>query len=341
MMQRIFAFLCAFSFCLPAAAPARAQDSLEPLMKLDKLTRGQRATMEAEVSLRVNRLREAGTNAQQRSEARDRILRTAAIKGVTTAALDAYSEICAEQLTGIVTGDQLETAMDAVLILGQFGNANTADTLAAGMRSRQPAVRLMCARAISRLHDQIKDDQKRCNTVLRALGRAGARESDEHVLRVTYQAADFKATVRNFKFAELSARTLAEIFQGRLEQLDSGSRDELRDEYGVEAAARCYADAAREDKARLISSLARFMEHALARYFDPDVATESLPPVVRYISRLEEVIHEMAKSSGTSIACDRLKLNPRAASRSDQEAASRRTMECIRNALRGDPWKIG
>ncbi len=339
-MQRLLIACFAIATFLAPAAPARAQDPLEPLMKQDKLTRGQRATMEAELSLRANRLRDAGTNAQLRTEARDRILKTAATSGATQGSLDAYAEICAGELSGITGAELLETAMEAVMILSQLNNAQTVDALAAGLRSRHAAVRLMSARSIQRLHDLIKDDQKKCSAVLRALGRAGAREPDEHVLRVTYQAVDFKSSVRNFKFADLSAKALTEIFQGRLEQLDGGSRDEMRDEYGIEAAARCYADGSRDDKAKLIGSLARFMEHTLARYFDPDMAAESLTAVVRYIGRIEDVLHEMAKASNVTLSCERLKLNPRSADKQDQDAASRAAIECIFTALRGEPWKI-
>ncbi|RIK62184.1 MAG: hypothetical protein DCC65_17790 [Planctomycetota bacterium] len=322
---------------LAATGRAAAQDPLVDQMKSPEISARQRATMEAEVSLRVKRLKDAGTNADLRDEAKSRILRTATVEGATKAALDVYAEICANELTSLITGDTFETASEGVLILMELDNPATTDALIEGLGSKHAGVRLMAARAIQKLHAKLGN---RSRAVLRALGRAGARESDEFVLRVIYQAIDFKADVRNFKAGD-AAEALAMVLEARAAQLSGGSRDETRDEVGVEAAARCYEDASAGDKARLIGAVAIILESALSRYFDPDTAPEFLATLSRYIARIEEVIVDMAKASGVNLSCDRLKLNPRATDKKKQQADSEKVLDCIRRALAGDPWKIG
>lgn len=316
---------------------ATAQDPLADIMKSPEINARQRATMEAEVSLRVKRLKDAGSNGPLRDEAKERLLRTATAEGGTKAAQDVYAEICANELTGLIGGDAFETASDSVLVLMELDNPATADALIEGLGSKHAGVRLMSARAIQRLHAKLGT---RSRAVLRALGRAGAKETDEYALRVIYQAIDVKDDVKNFKAGD-SAEALAMVFAARVAQLNAGSRDEMKDEVGVEAAARCYEDASAADKSRLIGAMNTFLEQALSRYFDPDTAPEYLATLARFIARMEEVVRDMAKASGVELSCDRLKLNPRASDKKKQQADSQKVLDCINQALSGDPWKIG
>lgn len=335
---RCFAFLLLLTLA-PTGQRASGQDSLADIAKSAQITARQRATMEAELSIRVKRLKDAGSNSSLRAEAKERILRTAQTAGASRAFLDAYAEICANELTSLITGDALEPAAEALLILMDLDNAATSDALVEGLGAKHASVRLMSARAIQRLHGKLSGDGGKSRAVLRALGRAGAKESDEFVLRVIYQAIDFKASAKSFSAAD-AAEALVTVFDARVQSLASGSRDELKDEAGIEVAARCYADAKPGDKARLIGSMSAFIDNALTRYFDPDTAPEYLATLSRMTTRIEEAVRDMAKASGVNLSCDRLKLNPRASDRMKQEPDARKVLDCINKALSGNPWNI-
>lgn len=317
------------------SASALAQDSAAPYMKLDKLSRSQVAALEAEVAQRVRRLPDAGTDLDKREEARARITRTAAIEGATQAALDAYAKICADELTPLLDHEVFETASDAVMVLAALDNENTAEAIGRGLRSRHDGVRLMSARAIQKLQPRLATDATRCRAVLRALGRAGERESDAHVLRVIYAAIDFKRAVRNFKYGANSAEALAQVFQTRVNRLSAGSRDELNEEEAVDVAVRCIADAQSAVKTKLTDEMMAFLGHALSRYFDPDTAPEYFPTLERLIVRMEEAVYAMAKATDVSISCERLKLNPKSANVQRQRPAAQKVMDCLHNAFPG------
>lgn len=316
-----------------SAVPAAAQDAVAPYMKLDKLTRAQRAAIESEVAQRVRRLPDAGTDIDKREGARSRITRTATIEGATPAALEAYAEICSGELKPLLDHDVFETASDAALVLLALDHPATSNALADGLQSRHSGVRIMCARALHRLHPKLASDADRCRAALRALGRAGARESDEHVLRVIYGAIDFKGSVRTFKQGAQSADAVADVLAARVAQLAAGSRDELKDEAALEVVARCFGDAEKGTRARLLDAVAGLLGHALIRYFDEDTAPEYLATLSRLIVQMDQVLRDAAKTAGVTVSCDPLKLDPKAKNLQAQRTAAEKVMNCLLTAF--------
>lgn len=317
----------------------RAQDSLEGIIKSKDISRTQEATMEAEVALRFRRLADA-KSADSRESARERITRTATIAGATPAGLAAYAKTCAAEAWNLVSNDDLDKATDGIMVLSVLDHPNTSEALAEGLRSKHAVVRLMAARAIEKLQNKLKDEPSKVRSALSALGRAGASEQEAIVLRVIYQAIDFKADVPSFKNAGDSADALAAVLDARMSQLESGSRGEMTDDYAIDAAVRCYGDAAKNVQAKLISCMYRYLAVCVDRFFDPETASEYLPTLDRLINRIEDAIRNMAKASGSALSCNDLKLNPRQAGNAKHQEDATKILDCISNALAGDPWNV-
>lgn len=325
-----------------AGAPASAQDSLESIIKSPTLSRAQRATMEAEISVRVKRLADAGANDARRADARERILRTAQIKGASPAGLDAYAEICASELVPLLTNPLYEMAQDATLLLTDLNNPNTVRAFAVALESKYAAVRLIAARGIQTLHKKLADRQSDCEDALTALGKAGAAERNEHALRVIYQAINFPADVPNFKYKDSCAAALNAIFDARIQQLHGGSHDEQRDAEGLTAAAACYAGASPDQKARLMGHLVDFLQLSIDRYFDPDTGEESLPLLADAVDRIETVIYGMMKQSNVTPPSSRMagKLKSKVSDRKKLETEIQASLKELHSQLEKEPWKL-
>lgn len=325
-----------------AGAPVHAQDSLEALIKSQTISRTQRATMEAEVSVRVKRFVDAGSNAERRAEARDRLIRTAQTKGASKAGLDAYAEICSNELKPVMGNSAYDISQDAMLILTTIDNPFTVDAISTGLESQHAAIRLMAARGIQALHAKMGDRPSECETALSALAKAGAAERNELVLRVTYRAINFPADAPGFKYADSCAAALNSVFHARLQQLAGGSRNEHRDAEGLTAAAACYAGASSDQKIQLMRHLADFLQSAINRYFDPDTGDESHSALADIVDRIETVIHGMMKQSNVTPPSVRLaaRLRGKVSDRKKQEADVRAALTDLQAILAKDPWKI-
>lgn len=318
---------------------SRAQDSLDSIIKSKDISRSQEATMEAEVALRFRRLLDA-KSPDSRESARERIIKTASTPGASPAGLAAYAKICAAESINMVSGDSLDQGTDGVIVLTSLENANTADALAEALKSRHAVVRLMAARGIVQLHAKLKDDASKCRRLLAALGRAGAAEQDSIVLRVIYQAIDFKAKNASFKHASESADALVAVLEARLSMLEGGLRDETSDESAVDAAMHSYGDAGKSTQSKLISAMSRYLAVCVDRYFDPDTASDYLPTLGRLAGRIDDAIRKMAADSKASISCDKLKLSPKSAGNKKQHDEAVKVVDCISTALSGDPWNV-
>ncbi len=329
---------------MPAIAGARAsaQDSLETIIKSPTISRTQRATMEAEITVRVKRMADAGANDVRRTDARERILRTAQIKGASVAGLDAYAEICASQLVPLFSNPLYEMEQDVTLLLTDLNNPNTVRAFAVALESKHAAVRLIAARGIQTLHKKLADRQSECEDALTALGKAGAAERNEHALRVIYQAIDFPADVPNFKYMDACAGALNSIFDARLQQLRGGSRDEQRDAEGLTSAAACYAGASADQKARLMGHLADFLQLAIDRYFDPDTGDESHPHLADAVDRLETAIFGMMKQSNVTPPSIRMagRLKAKVSDLKKLETEIRASLKELHSQLEKEPWKL-
>jgi hypothetical protein len=329
---------------VPAAAgtPAFGQDVLDPILKSGTISARQRATMEAELSQRIKRLIESGTNEARRVEARDRLVRPAQAKGVSKAGLDAYSEICAKELEPVIASQISDVGLDALLFLSALDNPFTAPAYRAALESPHAAIRLMSARGIQSLQKKLADQQSECEDVLAALGRAGAAERNEHVLRVIYHAVNFPAAVPKFKYADAAAAALNAILASRLQQLSAGSRDEKRDVPGWAAADACYSGASDEQKTLLMRNMAGMLQIVVDRYFDPHTGEEAYPALADAADRIEKVIHDFIKASKVSPPANRVsaRLKGRISDRNKAHSEVQADLKALMAVLQKDPWNL-
>ncbi|MEK6642500.1 MAG: hypothetical protein AABZ08_01210 [Planctomycetota bacterium] len=318
-----------------------AQDSLAEALKKKTLSSQDRATLEAEVGQRVKRTF-GGTGGVILSDARDRLVKPTKEKDVTKEGVAAYAEILAGELETHCTSEDLNTAMAAVIVLDELESAPTAGALVAATKNKHSAVRYSAVRGLLNLRAKIKDDETACRMVLAALGEAGAKEKDEHVLRRIYQAINFKDVATDFKSMDFAAVALNSIMATRNAELAGGNHDEYRDEDAIAAAVGCYAGASDRQKAALVGNLHAFLAHTVDHYFDPGTTTEALGTIAKLAQRFEKGLTDMMKASkvsppGNPIA-DMLKGS--GADRQKAEKDVRAGLEELRKTLRGDPWRL-
>jgi hypothetical protein len=249
-------------------------------------------------------------------------------------------EICAGELTPLTHKQRHRP--DAVLALMAFDHANSARGFAAALSSDHAAIRLMAARGIQNLHAKLANRETDCDEALTALGKAGATERNEHVLRVTYRAINFPADVQGFKQMDACAAALNTVFDGRSQQLSAGSHNEHRDAEGLAAATACYAGAGSEQKAKLVKHQADFLRFAIDRYFDPDTGEESRPAIADAVDRIEKGIHGMMQASNVTPPSSSLasRLKAKTTDRKALESDVRGSLKELFATLQKDPWRI-
>jgi len=327
------AFVCAM-----APGVCRAQDAVAAVLRKSAITAVDKGTLETELPPRVKHVFGNPTNLSA-GDARNKLVTPTKEKDVTPAGLDAYSEVLCGELEKYVGQQDLNQALTATLVLKELESPKTIDTLLAALKSPHPGVRFIAVQGLQALRSKIKADDTAAPNVIAALGKAGADEKDEQVLRRIYETLNFKPASGDFKFNDQVAAALSEIFASRLRALTGGSHDEYRDEDSYAAAANCYAAATPPHQAALIAAMYEFLRFSLDHYFDPGVAPESLPVVIRRIQRAEKALDEMMNASKVtpqrSIA-DRLK----PADRQKQEKDIRAALEELHTLLKGDPWKL-
>ncbi|MCG8404399.1 MAG: hypothetical protein MI923_04280 [Phycisphaerales bacterium] len=297
MLQRRCLVISVMTVLSVMSSVTFARDTLESIIKKSKLTDNDVIRIEQEVADRAKKLAEAGKKSERRKQAREVLLATVRINKASQAGLTAYAQACDSELGNLVTNSQLTVAFDAVLILVDLDSSETAKALARALLSEHPAVRYRAARGIQMLHKKIAVSQEASAMVLRALGRSGAMEKDEHVLRMIYEAINFHAGVRNFQHANESARALNEVLAGRVNQLKAGSRDEWKDKAGYEAAVDCYSGATPDQRRTLIKHMVRFLNNHLDRFFHEETAKRYLKTLKRHVKDVEKAIHEMMTES--------------------------------------------
>lgn len=304
---------------------ALARDKLESTIKKEKLSRRDRSEIETEVQTRAKKLAEAGDNSSRRKDARDALISTIRIKKASQAGIIAYAQACGDELANLVTNSKFEIALDAAIVLVELANNQTAKALARALLSEHPAVRYLAARGIQQLHKDLAASQEDSVMVLKALGRAGASESDAIVLRMVYNAINFHADVQNYQFADDCARALNEVFATRTERLKNGSHDEWKDEMGYSAALDCYAKATRAQQRELIKHMVEFLKNHLDRYFDQETAQSYLRTLKSHVKEVESAIYRMMEASSIQPPSNRLsnllRRNPTAKMESEAKAA--------------------
>jgi hypothetical protein len=319
---------------------AFAQDKLATIVVKPKISKEDRAQIDAEVPDRVKKLEDA-TNEKDRARACEKILATAKTQGATKAGLDAYAEACSSLLESLVTKDSFETAFAAVYVLIELDSRGATPALAAALKSRYAAVRYRAARGIQAIHVKLKADQEQSKTALRALGEAGAAEQDRLVLNAIYQAIDFYTDVPDFQLGDDCAHALNLVFAARARLMGSGGYDELLDEPGFAAAAGSYATATAEEQVKLAKYMSGFLSHAVERYFASDTGDEYLPTLAGLIKKIEESLRAMIKASnkeapGTTVAGE---ISGKGAAKKKQPAAAAALQELL-TVLKGEPWNL-
>jgi hypothetical protein len=323
------------------AGPVRAQDSLEPIMTKASLSREDIGALGSEVSDRVRKLESARSPADH-TNARKKLINPSTIKGATPAGLDAFAIACAKELGPLTTSDKLETGMDAALVLQELNHAKAAEACATALSSSHAAVRMIAARGLQRLHPKIKDDAAMCETVLKAVGEAGAKEQDERVLRVLYQVTNFSKDAPEFKFAQQAARALNQILATRVSQLSSGSHDESRDEAGLEAATACYK-AAGPEQGELGRNVYGLLSAAVDRYLQPALDPSYRPVLAGLIGRIETALHGMIRDSNGKVPTQKIADLIKGKASADVSKQSKQVeaaMVELRSTLKGDPWRL-
>ena len=320
---------------------AAAQDRLKSIVTKQKLTVDDVARIQAEVATRARKLAEAGKDPRRRKATRDRLIGTSRIPKATRVGLDAYAQACDEELSPLVMDDDLNVALDAILVLEALDNAKTADALAQALSSPHEAVRYKAARGLELLHKEIAKQADACRTVLAALGRAGAVEKSEPVLRMIYRALHFSADVPNFRYAHECAAALNAVYAGRLRRLRQGSRDEWKDAPSLAIAADCYANATADQQRELVKHLAAFLAHDVDRYCDNSTAEEYYPTIAGLVADVEKILRRMIRDAGATPPSDRVSAHvkpsrPDARMKRDARAA----VKSLKAVLAKPPWNL-
>jgi len=320
---------------------AAAQDRLRSIVAKKALTRQDRAVIKTEVADRARKLVDAANNSAARRKAIDKLVGTSKLAQASKAGLDAYAQACAGELSPLMVDDELGVALGAVLTLVALDNPNTADALSVGLRSQHQAVRFKAAKGLRALHKGLAGRRQTCRTVLRALGRAGAKEKVEAILREIYGAIHFSADVSNFRYADECAAALSAVYDGRLGLLSSGSRDEWKDAPSYALAADCYAKAKPAQREKLIRQMFRFLSLYVDRYCDDSTAKEYYPTIARLIGDAEKVMRQMMRNSKVTPPSDRLSARakpskPNATSKQQLRSA----LAALKAVLAKPPWNL-
>lgn len=322
----------------PVAAQGR--DELEAIVRKDKLTAGDRATIETVVNQRAKKLLDAAGKPKPLREARDVIIATSRVDKATAAGLEAYAGAVTQALTSSVGTDDLSLGLEITQILIALDHAQTSDALAAALSSPHSAIRYRAAVGIRSIHTKVVGDRSAARTVLSALARAGAGEAHELVIRAIYEAVDFKKTIPSAQIGDECASALCDIFAGRLGRLARGSRDEWIDASGFEAAGRCFSDALDSRKRVMVERLFGFLEFHVARYVDKDTTAEYVPTLVRTTQTLERVLRDILRTANAN-APSSLAAAAMAPNRSESAAAAvRKALSEWKSALNKSPWPL-
>lgn len=342
-MKRFSTISLVVAFCAAAAMPsiARAQSSLEGLLKKTSLNREEKATLEAEVKNKVKQLVDA-PNAQALGDRRDFLLKLTRTSGMTPAGLAALADAAADPLQYVAAAEVFDAAYAATLVLVELKHASAVKPMVAVLASEFPAVRYLAARGLKGAMPVLQASAADLTAALDGLAQRGAKERDPIVLRAIYDAIDLHAAGVNTKYGDACAAALAAVFRGRQGALIAGSRDESKDLRGIAASSACYEKAAEDGRVQLAAAMAGLLDHCVNRYFDPDTSTEARPGLADIAAEQEKALRQFIKASGVKEPGKTVAavLKSQSADLAKQEADARAVLEEIRKILRGDPWKL-
>ncbi len=321
---------------------AAAADNLAEVITKPALTREDETLIDQEVRNRAGRLLAAASNSPaDRAEARAALIDTARTSGATPAALEQYVSSANEYLTRVINGEAQAAAVDAALVLRQLKHVGAAPGLIAGLQTGQSGVQYHCAIGIRDLQTQIAADRNLSNDALRALADAGVATNNAALLRAIYEAVNFAATNPNFAQADAQAQALKRIFEARLERLELGSRDEMKDRAGYDAAlAAARAGASLQAKRDLLRALVAFLGVHADRFGDRETAEAYLPTMRGLVEQLERAIAGILATENTSPPGRPLSQVIREKPSRSTAQAAREAVKSIRDGLKAAPWNL-
>lgn len=324
---------------LPCEALAR--DVLAEIVAQAKLSDRDRAKITSEVTQRAKELVDAQSDAGRRKDARDTLVGTARVKNATPVGIEAYAEACADQLGGIVTNPRLEPALDAILVLVAIDHVNATNALATATLSPHAAVRYRAIRGIQLLQPRLAKDEQACRTALRALGRAGAAEQEELVLRITYEAVDFRARIPDFRFAQAGAEALNTVLASRLDRLRAGSGDAWKDVDAFAAAENYYPNAGAAQQSLLVHHVGGILSVLVDKYCDSATSRGSLGGLKSIVEKAEGALRHMMQASGVGAPSKRVSeaLNTKKVDSASKQQA-KEALADLQALLKKAPWNL-
>lgn len=340
MLRRVFLLTTVMAVTAAMTSAAAARD-LDSIVSKPTLSRQDRAVIRTEVADRVRKLVDAANDARARRKAIDRLVSTSQLARASKPGLEAYAQACADALSPLMGDDELGVALDAVLVLVALDNAKTAGALSVALRSEHEAVRFKAAKGLRGLHKALAGRGQASRKALRALGRAGASEKVEAVLREIYGAIHFSADVPSFRHIDECATALSAVYTGRLGLLSGGSRDEWKDAPSFALAADCYAKAAPDQQKKLVRQLFKFLALYVDRYCDDSTAKEYYPTIAGLIGDVEKVLRRMMQDSGVTLPSDRISARAKSRkpnARSKQQV--RAALAALKEVLAKPPWNL-
>jgi len=287
-----------------AASELRAQN-ISTLVTKRTLTAEDNATIQLWVTKRAQTL--SNGDEKDIKNVEDDITKLVTAAKPSTAFAGAFAGQCGEQMGNVTrqSGDPLDQQRGAaaVRILTMLDRAETATALAGALQSSHPAVRFTAAKAIQRLHKQLTDEND-VESVLNALGEAGASEQSALVLPEIYRAIDFKTWAQNPKFGNMMAGALARLFSGRAGRLAQGARDESVDLVGLNAAATVVPSAGATNRKQLARAVLALMVQAVERHLDDQTNDASRTALVPLISKEQDIVSRLLQAGGVTPPSD-------------------------------------
>lgn len=341
MLRPVFLLTTVMVMTTAMTSAAAARDRLESIVTKSALTRQDKAIIRTEVAERARKLVNAAKTSESRKKAIDKLVSTSQLAKISRSGLDAYAQACADVLSPLMVDNELEVGLGAVLVLVALDHANTADALSIALRSEHEAVRFKAAKGLRALHKVLAGRRQACRAVLRALGRAGASERVEAVLREIYGAIHFSANVPNFRYADECATALSDVYAGRLGLLTGGSRDEWKDAPSFALVADCYTKAEPAQQEKLVRQLFNFLALYVDRYCDDSTAKEYYPTIAGLIDDVEKVLRQMMQDSKVAPPSGRLSARAKSSkpnARNKQQV--RAALAALKDVLAKPPWNL-
>lgn len=296
MRTMLFPRLLTIALLLFISTSVVRADALSDLMKSAALGNAERARIDTIVSERADRLRETGGDQGKRNDAREGLINPAQTSGATPEALAFYAEVVGQHLSPLLVGADRSAANDAALILRRVNQKQTINSLITGVSSPFESVQFQCVAAIRDLHPAIAEDGEICRDVLRALAKAGGSTSNAPLLRAIYGAANFAGTSPKYSLFDEQVTALIAILNARIDRLQTGARDEIKDIPGLEALGAAAPKAGKVARKNAMPVLAFYYRLVAERYSDRDVADEYISTVRRLAEAVEKAIVDVLRA---------------------------------------------